>query len=192
MYYRYTKERVGAGTTRYKLQEERIHLFGCNDGFIPWLLTLKLGPKDKEPYKWHVDVVSELASHPKYLDSTLLIDLKPKKEGTNISLYEVLDVWGYSSNGWSPIMLRLNGLFVDEKRSRINRESFVRADDQVSGPIYEFLYVAGTVFGGKLEGKWIPPPASPTNAALLWPEVINYFFQCIKSTTPEVLSNFVP
>lgn len=187
MYARYTKERVGANATRYNLQEERIHLFGCNEGFIPWLLGLKLGSRDTEPYAWHVDVVSELADHPEYPESTLIIDLKPKQNMTNISLYEVMDVWGYSSNGWSPILLRLNGLFVDEKPAKVNRKSFVRKDDELSGPIYEFLYVVGSVVGGKLVGKWVLPPAGAANAALLWPETINYFFQCIKSRTPDVL-----
>jgi hypothetical protein len=109
MYARYTKKRFGAKATRYHLQEEHVHLFGRNEGFIPWLLSLKLGPRDKEPYPWHVDVVSELAGHREYPESTLLIDLKPKQNKANISLYEVMDVWGYSSNGWSPLMLRLNG-----------------------------------------------------------------------------------
>jgi hypothetical protein len=131
--------------------------------------------------------VSELAGHPEYPESTLLIDLKPKQHKANISLYEVMDVWGYSSNGWSPLMLRLNGLFVDEKPTNVNRKSFVRRDDELSGPIYEFLYVVGSVARGKLDGQWVPPPASPTNAALLWPEAINYFFRCIQSRTPGVL-----
>jgi hypothetical protein len=98
-----------------------------------------------------------------------------------------MDVWGYSADGWSPILLRLNGLFVDENPSAVNREDFVRKDNDIDGPIYEFLYLDGSIKDGKLSGLWVPPPASPTNAALLWPKTINYFFQCIRSRTPDVL-----
>jgi len=190
MYARYIRTRVGTDATRYQLQEQRISLFGCNNGYIPWLLRLKIPTGQNEPYLWHVNVVSELGAHPDYLNSTLVIDLKPKQNKTNLSLYEVMDVWGYSSDGWSPILLRLNGLFVDEDPSIINRKRkyFVRKDDEVDGPIYEFLYLVGSVNKGKIVGTWVPPPASPTNAALLWPNTLNYFVQCIRSCTPDVLN----
>jgi len=115
------------------------------------------------------------------------LHIKPKQNKTNLSLYEVMDVWGYSEGGWSPILLRLNGLFVDEDPSVVDRNSFVRKDDEIDGPIYEFLYLDGSVAEGKLTGSWAPPPASPTSAALLWPDTLNYFFYCIRSTTPDVL-----
>lgn len=186
MYARYKKSRVDNNVTRYEFQEE-VSLFGCNSGFIPWLLGLKLPQDQGEPYKWHVDVVAELGRHPDYPLNTLLINLKPKQNKTNLSLYEVMDVWGYSADGWSPILLRLNGLFVDENPSAVNRKDFVRKDNDIDGPIYEFLYLDGSIKDGKLSGLWVPPPASPTNAALLWPKTINYFFQCIRSRTPDVL-----
>lgn len=69
----------------------------------------------------------------------------------------------------------------------VDRNSFVRKDDVIDGAIYEFLYLDGSVTGGKLSGQWVPPPASPTNAALLWPDTLNYFFQCIRTRTPGVL-----
>ncbi|HDY66093.1 MAG TPA: hypothetical protein ENH84_07685 [Phycisphaerae bacterium] len=187
MYARYTRTRIASDETRYELQKEKVSLFGCNNGFIPWLLELKLLPGQGEPCKWHVDVVAELGGHPDYPHNTLLIDLKPKQNKTNLSLYEVMDVWGYSASGWTPILLRLNGLFVDEDPSVVDRNALVRKDDEIDGPIYEFLYLDGSVMEGKLSGPWVPPPASPTNAALLWPDVLNYFFQCICATTPEVL-----
>ena len=162
-------------------------IFGCKSGFIPWLLGLKLAPGQGEPCKWHIDVVSELGSHPEYPSSSLVIDLKPKQNKTNLSLYEVMDVWGYSSWGWTPLLLRPNGLFVDQDPSVVDRNSFVRKDDVIDGPIYEFLYIAGSVAGGKLVGSWAPPPASPTNAALLWPDALNYFVQSIRACTPYVL-----
>jgi hypothetical protein len=151
------------------------------------LLGLKLLQGQGEPCNWHVDVVAELGGHPDYPQSTLLIDLKPKQNKTELSLYEVMDVWGHSEHGWSPIMLRLNGLFVDEEPSVADRNTFVRKDADISGPIYEFLYLVGSVSDGKLAGLWVPPPVSATNGALLWPDTLNYFFKCIRSRTPDVL-----
>ncbi|HEX3036971.1 MAG TPA: hypothetical protein VHT73_17930 [Thermodesulfobacteriota bacterium] len=137
---------------------------------------------------WHVNVVAELGAHLDYPNSTLIIDLKPRQIKTNLSLYEVMDVWGYSSSGWTPILLRLNGLFVDENPSLVDRNKFVRKDNEVDGPIYEFLYLDGSVDKGRLVGPWILPRAAPANAALLWPDTINYFVRCIRSCTPDVLS----
>lgn len=186
MYARYIRTRGGADATRYQFQE-RVSLFGCNSGFIPWLLRLKTSVAQKEPYLWHIDVVNELGARHEYADNTLLIDLKPKQDKTNLSLYELMDVWGYSSSGWSPILLRLNGLFVDEGPTIVNRGNFIRQDDDIDGPIYEVLYLSGSVENGRLVGLWTAPPASPTNAALLWPDTLNYFVQCIRACTPAVL-----
>lgn len=186
MYALYKRTRLDINATRYEFKKQ-ISLFGCNKGFIPWLLGLKLLPGQEEPYKWHLDVVGELGRHPDYLDCTLLIDLKPKQNKTNLSLYEVMDVWGYSDSGWTPILLRLNGLFIDNDPLLVNRNEFNRMDNDLDGPIYEFLYINGSVTGGKIKGSWVPPPASPTNAALLWPQALNYFVQSIRSRTPDVL-----
>jgi hypothetical protein len=98
-----------------------------------------------------------------------------------------MDVWGYSASGWSPIMLRLNGLYVDEDPSVVDRNSFVRKDHEIDGPIYEFLYLVGTIHDGKPFGKWTAPPISATNAVLLWPDALKYFFDCISVTSPSVL-----
>ncbi len=74
MYYRYLRTRVEADAVRYDFAE-RVSLFGCNNGFIPWLLGLKLKAGQSEPHAWHIDVVSELGGNREYLNSTLLIDL---------------------------------------------------------------------------------------------------------------------
>ncbi len=93
MYARYTRTRVGAHATRYEFQEE-VSLFGYKNGFIPWLLSLKIPRGQGEPFRWHVNVVGELGSNREYLNNSLVIDLKPKQNKTNLSLYEVMDVWG--------------------------------------------------------------------------------------------------
>lgn len=141
-----------------------------------------------EPYSWHVDVLFELDAQPHYRRGSLVIHLKPKQSKTNVSLYEVPDVWGWSESDWTPILLHLNGLFVDAKPKMIDRDNSVCDEADIEGPVYEFLYLAGTVKNGALDGLWVPPPSSPTNAALLWPGPLKYFVQCIRDRTPTVLA----
>ncbi len=187
MFTRYIRTCLGADTTRYQFQE-KVSLFGCNKGFIPWLLELKTPAGQGEPYLWHVDIVGELGKNPDYSNSTLLIDLQPKQTASVLSLYELTDVWGYSCHGWSPILLRLDGLFVDEDPALNQRQDFTRKDVEVDGPIYEFLYLDGSVECGKLTGRWNAPPVSSTNGALLWPDALNYFVRCIRTRSPEILT----
>jgi hypothetical protein len=132
-------------------------------------------------------VPSAIDKTEEYGGSTLVIDLKPKQHENNLSLYEVLDVWGFSDAGWTPIMLRLSGLFVDVDPKAVDRNDFSVQDENRDEPIYEFLYLAGTVADGKLKKNWAPPPASPTNGALLWPETLKYFVDCIRQCTPGLI-----
>lgn len=189
MYARYLKTKIKGGTA-YRFAEQ-CRLFGCNEGFIPWLLGRHLPAQQDEPYPWHLSVSDSLNGATEYgidyTGSTLVIDLKPKQSKTNLSLYEVLDVWGYSSSGWTPILLHLSGLFVDADPRTIDRNNFEVADVDRVEPIYEFMYLDGSVRGGKLVGRWNAPPASPTNAALLWPEALAYFFRSIQERTPAIL-----
>jgi len=186
MYGRYQRRRVMGKSTRYQFAEQ-VSLFGCNNGFIPWLLQLQTPPGQNEPYLWHLEVEKALAGTDEYKGSTLVVDLKPKQHKTNVSLYEVLDVWGYLSGSWTPILLHLGGLFVDADPSSVDRNDFSISDNEVDGPIYEVLYPDGSIENGKIVGTWNAPPASPTNAALLWPDTLNYFVKCIRERTPDVL-----
>jgi len=187
MYARYNKSQIENGVFRYEFAKQ-ISLFGCNNGFIPWLLQLQTQSDKNEPYLWHLNVQEALALTDEYPNSTLVIDLKPKQNKTNLSLYELLDVWGYSYSGWTPILLHLEGLFVDADPNSVNRNDFVKAENEIEGPIYEVLYLDGSVENGKIVGTWNAPPASPTNAALLWPDTLDYFVQCIRECTPGVLN----
>ncbi|MEA2066067.1 MAG: hypothetical protein U9O65_03055 [Thermotogota bacterium] len=167
---------------------EQVSLFGCNNGLIPGCLELQIPPGQSEPYLWHLDIEKSLCKvNNKHKGSTLVIDLKPKQHGSNVSLYEILDVWGYSSSGWTPILLHLGGLFVDADPNSVNRNDFTISDSEIDGPIYEVLYLAGSIENGKIIGRWNTPPASPTNAPLLWPDTLNYFIRCIRERTPDVL-----
>jgi hypothetical protein len=180
MYARYEKHQFKE-KSKYQLKEEQVHFFG-HDGYIPWLLS----KQTSVPCEWHLEIQSALAKT-KYAGSTLVIYLKPKQKEKNLSLYEVLDVWGYSYKNCTPILLHLRGLFVDDDAKKVNREKFCIPDDLRKEPIYEFLYLKGSIVKGKLTGTWNPPPPSATNGALLWPDAVKYFVSCIRQRTPNVL-----
>lgn len=186
MYAHYRRMQLGNNTTRYQFVEQ-VSLFGRNAGFITWLLALKTQPSQDEPYAWHLDIRNALAEQDGFAESTLIIDLKPKQARKTLFLYELQDVWGYSDDGWSPILLLLGSLFVDANPAEVDRNDFTRDNSEIENPVYEFLYLSGTVDGGKLTGTWAPPPSSPTNAALLLPKPLKYFFDCIRARTPDIL-----
>ena len=151
MFLLYQRTRGKNNSTRYELkQKSDVHFFGCNEGFVPWLLAFKIPPEQNEPYRWHVDVLPELDARPDHRSTSLVIDSKPGQHETNLSLYEVLDVWGWSQLGWTPMLLRLSGLFVDESPKKFNRDDFVRNDADIDGPIYQFLHVDGSVKNGAI------------------------------------------
>jgi hypothetical protein len=184
MYLLYKKCTHGQNTEYIHIR--KCSLFGCNQGYIPSLLRGRLLLQDSEPFKWHLPIAAAMDSAG-HAGETLVIDLKPKQHKTNLSLYEVCDVWGYSHCGWTPILLRLHGLFVDADPSQVDKDHFTITDSDRMEPIYEVMYVTGTVRSGRIDGTWRAPPVSPTNGALLWPDTVAYFFQCIQVATPNVL-----
>lgn len=172
MYALYTKRPQIRGH-QYTFRE-KTHLFGCNLGMIPHLLELSLDSDANEPLRWHVNVEEMLANDGKP-GCSLIIDLKPNQRETNLSLYEVANAWGFSAKGWTPLMLHLRGLFVDESPNEYDREDFMRLDEDITQPIFSIMYVHGTIVRGELAGKWLPPARSSTNSVLLWPDSMTYF-----------------
>ncbi|MBU1421632.1 MAG: hypothetical protein KKG06_00370, partial [Bacteroidetes bacterium] len=107
----------------------------------------------------------------------------------SLSLYELLDVWGYSECGWTPAMLRLRGLVVDGDPKIDNPMSFHIDYSEGNSIIYSFLYFGeSTIQKGALIGKWTAPRSSPTNSVLLWPSSLVYFINQIQITTPKVFT----
>ena len=173
MYALYRKEQSTGSLEHYEFEEE-ISLFGCNSGWIPWLLQKQLAFSDAEPYTWHLNISKALAEAG-YGGRTLIINLKPNSKGPNLSLYDIADVWGYSDFGWTPVMLHLRGLFIDDDPERLNDRTFSRNAEDIDEPIFSMLYMSGSICQGELTGKWTAPPSSPTNSVLLWPETLDYF-----------------
>jgi len=177
-----TKQTESHGEYRFKRET---CFFGNRSGLIPKLLRQQLPPDQMEPHSWHLPVARILGEGAE----TFIINLKPnnKDAAASRSLYELLDVWGFPASGWTPAMLRLRGLVVDGEPRVDDPNGFDLDFIPENRTIYSFLYFVGGVRDGDITGKWTAPRASPTNSALLWPEVLRYFVDQIKEATPEVL-----
>lgn len=163
----------------------KICLFGCHAGQIPKLMLQEAPSGQTEPYQWRLDVPAALA-RPGKPDSTIIINLKPSQQHKNLSLYEVLGVWGYTNNEWTPVMMHLRGLFVDADPRGINAQDFAIDDATIQEPIFSVTYMQGGLKDGKLTGPWTAPPRSPTNGALMWPEVMEYFWEEAKKVMAAI------
>ncbi len=112
----------------------------------------------------------------------LVIDLKPATDG-NVSLYQLRHVWGWTIDSWTPIALRLRPLFVDAEVK--NPKEFKQKFDLPSekelgeggGPVHEFLYLRHKGPGA----QWYWGRVGMVNGALLWPEVLDHFVECIRA-----------
>ena len=105
----------------------------------------------------------------------ILIDLKPSDK-SNVSLYRLRDVWGFSYEGWTPLTLRLESLLVDEPQdSPSTFKQVFQGPLETRDFIYEFLYLNG----GTKSGKWTWGLVGRVNAALLWPDALRYFVNAI-------------
>lgn len=173
MYGLYRKSLTAEENVRYEFVEQ-VSLFGCNEGYIPWLLTFQIPVAQGEPFKWHIDIESSLAARDDVNGNALIIDLKPK-DSSSVSLYEVAEAWGYSDSGWTPIMLHLRGLLIEHDRASVDDKDFGRKVTDIDDPIFSMMYLRGSVKGGKLSGTWTTPRPSATNSVLLWPDSFRYF-----------------
>ena len=165
--YRKSQER---DATRFE-KVENTHLFGCNQGYIPRFLRASLQAAHVQPPAWHINTAEALAQEGKP-GHTLIIDLKP---GINLSLYEIVEVWGYSDPEWTPIMMHLRGLIVDRPLGELDRDAFVRPRCEITAPTFSLMYLNGGIAQGELTGKWVPPGRSSTNSVLLSAEMFKYF-----------------
>jgi len=110
----------------------------------------------------------------------IVIDLKPYKTKT-VSLYRVMNVWGYSYAEWTPIALHLESLFdMAHHDPREFKKRFIDrgADrDQVG----EFLYLQG----GVREGTWNWGMVGRVNGTLLWPDAFASLSECLTAVLRE-------
>lgn len=173
----YSVTALDNGKFRYTTSgKDQVPLFGCNSGIICRMLARTLVPTDQEPKKWDIDVRRGLAELG-HQSIALVIDLKPNAADKNVSLYELVRVWGVSAAGWTPVMLHLRGLLVDQSSDKFRKEDFEVDMTKVDDPIMSFSYRNGSVADGKLIGKWTSSGSSAANSVMLWPETMEYFMR---------------
>lgn len=166
------------GSARRYVFKKQVSLFGCKSGYLPYLLKASLASEDCEPLAWHVNI-DQAMKDVGQSDNALIINLKPNSSAPNLSLYEVVEVWGDSASGWTAVMFYLRGLFCDADPDAFNANDFVRTPQEVEEPIFSMMYLPGsTVQGGIIRGRWTPP--GPAQSVLLWPETFEYFAEKAK------------
>ena len=94
MYAIYQKQKDKDGY-RYVFKEQT-SLFGCNSGYIPYFLQKQLIAKATEPFAWKLNL-KEAFEKEGMANSVLVINLNPNSKEANLSLYELVHVWGYSA-----------------------------------------------------------------------------------------------
>jgi len=171
MYSLYRKSQEG-NATRY-VHVDDVSLFGSKNGYIVRLLKLDMPQKEQ----WHINISETLKKDGKD-GQTLIINLKPHNHDKELSLYEITDIWGYSTDYWTPVMLHLRGLFVDDTSDGKDQNDFTWVEKDSDKLIFTITYINGGMEkGGKLTREWLAPRPSPTNSALLWPETFDYFIK---------------
>ena len=168
----------------YKFQE-KISIFGCKEGYIPWMLGFNIPKGHKGSYSWFIDVNKTLQLN-NCNNNAIVIDVKPKNtKNQYITLCELSKIWGYSSNGWTPMMFGLSTLLIDKDVNDYKKHEFQIKSRSIE-TIYSFLYAQGSISNGKISGKWLAPKASPTNSALLWTESLSYFIKSMQEVSPNL------
>lgn len=173
MYYLY-QEDVDDNKTVFK-RLGRVSLAGCTNGLIAMYLKKTIDSTATEPYCWHItrDKLFEILS---LRGNALVIDVKPNSK-EELSLFKIKNIWGYSSSGWTPILLELKRIVHDESPDRYDRKNVELEDYKEGDSVFTLLYLKGTIRNGKLECKWVFPGPSPTNSVLLWTDARNYFIR---------------
>ena len=174
MLYRAAKEPAG---TRYDYLRN-VSLAGSSGPLAKF--SWNANPTAQTPFKWHAaaaDILALLDATPS--EHAILIDLKPRVSG-NVSVYRLLDVWGYSYSAWTPLALRLEVIFGD--RQEADPATFKRAfvdEERVHSLAGEFLYTQGGVSTGS---TWNWGMVGRVNGALLWREAFDFLVTSLSQT----------
>lgn len=186
MYILYKKKEEGI--SHKFIAQKQISLFGCNVGIIPKLLKHTLPNAQSAPFRWHIQV-QKMLGEIGYRGSAIVIDIKPyNTQEKYLTLCELVDVWGHTMPEWTPILMRMRGLFIDADLGEHDKSEFVPKSDNEDENIYTILYLRGSIENGNIIGRWTPSRASTTNSTLLWPDTLSYFIKCIGEATPSILA----
>src|SRR5580700_1758723 len=100
------KKEAGLDRTTFRAGN-KISLFGCNEGWIPWLLHEMMPQDQQEPFAWHVRIDEGLALpgvREQFPDAqAIVVDIKPAAKDQFFAC-ELLDVYGYSADEWTPML----------------------------------------------------------------------------------------
>lgn len=185
-YFRYNRT-CENGNWRF-VRKGRICLYGYKNGLVANALRQQGLTGKQEPWEWHINV-SKAVQQLNYTGDVFVIDLMPsqREKKKKFSFFELLDVWGYSSDGWTPALLRLRCLLSDDCASNRDYNDFTIDPKNVGKePIFTFAYFRGSIKGGETTGKWLPTGPASANAVLLWPKVAKYFTDIITGHLPPL------
>lgn len=135
------------------------------------IIQAKRNTDKVSPFGWRApypDILKEIPGTD--VNQEIIIDLKPNV-ANNVSLYKLLDVWGFSYEEWTPIAVRLQTIFSDryEKDPIRFKRSFSDIEAERS-ELCEFLYLQG----GVAKGTWSWGMVGRVNGALLWPDAYRF------------------
>ena len=138
-----------------------------------------LNPEKRIPLKWHATakkLIQLLGGSP--TEQAIVLDLKPGAT-SKVSLYRLLDVWGFSYANWTPLALRLRVLFANRKEANpfTFKNAFVDPGTEHS-LVGEFLYLQG----GVSEGTWNWGKVGRVNGALLWSDAFEFLSTALKQS----------
>lgn len=161
------------------IEEDRTSLAGCNNGIIPNELKEIISVSDNPPIGWTIPIADKWNKE----DYSVIIDIKPN--GGEVFLYELDRVFGFSYEGWSPIMLKLKLLYNDTTKDEVDKSNFIYPENPEV--IYTMYYLYGSIRDGKLTGTWSPPYGTIT-ALLFWLDAMTFFVEQVKKFDPDLLT----
>jgi hypothetical protein len=182
-YYIYDAKVIG-NSTHLRWHGEETSLAGCNNGCIVRELRKIIRSEINPPIGWTLPI-SEIY---RKSNQAFVIDLNPNGKESNLA--ELESVFGFSylgDPGWSPVLLKLNGLTNGWSKDDFDEDDFeyITAQAEV---MYTFLYLRGSFFNGEITGTWNFPAPSSTNSLLLYPEAMSFLFEMVKTHSPDFLS----
>lgn len=160
---------------------EETSLAGCDKGILARYLNRTVGSEVSEPHRWEVDLDEAVATVYPEADA-FVVDFSPGGQ-EYLSQFKLEKAWGYSRNGWTPLLLRLRELVHSVRVSEHDRRRFVVEYDGERDVVHSFMYVRGTIVDGEIEGTWNFPGPSRT-AAFLWPDHFEFFKDRIEAASP--------
>ncbi|RUM29420.1 MAG: hypothetical protein DSY42_06470 [Aquifex sp.] len=138
---------------------------------------------------WHIpetDLINEsikMYNFPPDEEYMLVVDLKPSVKN-NISLYKLTNIWGYSYETWTPIMLQLIAIYADEDATKVNftKNKFpLPRDLENRERLHMFVYLTGGIKVDRLVGDWNWGGRGFPTAALLEPEAFKFFISAVRN-----------